>query len=171
MPGGALRLFSRPARRAAPSSPAEAGFRRMRVGDLDSVHRLELLSYSFPWTKGAFRDCLRSGYETWLLVREQELLGYGVLFTGAGESHLLNLCVHPDHRGQDLGRRLLMQLLERASRQQSQVLYLEVRPSNRAALRLYRQEGFLQIGRRGNYYPAREGREDALVFARRLDGA
>ncbi len=171
MPGNALRIFSRRTERAPDPEPVNSttfSYRLMRARDLEPVHQIELLSYSFPWTKGAFRDCLRDGYETWLACDGETLAGYGVLFTAAEESHLLNLCTHPDYRRQQLARGLLQHLLERAVHLQSHVVYLEVRPSNRAALQLYRCEGFLEIGRRRNYYPASDGREDALVLARKL---
>lgn len=169
MPGGSWFRFAERSDAPQAIAPEDAiVFRRMRGRDVDRVHKVELLSYAWPWTKGAFRDCLQPGYEVWLAHSDESLIGYLVLFTGAGESHLLNLCVHPDHRRQRLGRRLLVQAVERATRLRSSVLYLEVRASNRAAQRLYRQHGFNQIGRRGNYYPARNGREDALVLARRL---
>ncbi len=168
MPGNVLRIFSRQAEETPEPAAAGFSFRLMRSRDLDQVHRVELLSYSFPWTRGAFRDCLRPGYETWLARSDDVLAGYGVLFTAAQESHLLNLCTHPDYRRRQLARTLLHRLLERAERQQSSVMYLEVRPSNAAALQLYRREGFAEIGQRRDYYPADGGREDALVLARRL---
>ncbi len=170
MPGNSLRNFSRPTEQPhGDNLLSSLHLRRMRAVDLERVHRIELLSYAWPWTKGAFRDCLRHGYDAWLAWREDELVGYGVLFTGADESHLLNLCVHPQYRGMNLGRHLLHHLFKRAVQLKSTVLYLEVRPSNRTALHLYKREGFAEIGRRGNYYPARNGREDALVLARTLN--
>ncbi len=152
-------------------TPAHAvmGFRRMRASDLDTVHRIELLSYAYPWTKGTFRDCIKPGYEAWLGVLAGDTVAYGILFSGASEAHILNLCVHPDFRGLDLGRTLLRHMLERGARNEARVTFLEVRPSNVIAQRLYQREGFRQIGRRHGYYPGRDGREDALVLARRLD--
>jgi ribosomal-protein-alanine N-acetyltransferase len=83
----------------------------------------------------------------------------------AGEGHLLNLCVAPEHQGHGQGRRLLRQVFEVARWQRLQRLFLEVRPSNPQAIALYESEGFNEIGKRPNYYPAAKGREDGIVMA------
>lgn len=129
---------------------------------------MEVCAYPFPWTAGIFSDCLRSGYACWLLEEGTELLGYGVLSVAAGEAHLLNLCVGPKSQGQGLGGHLLRKMIELARWHRAQRVFLEVRPSNPAALALYERAGFNEIGRRPNYYPARAGREDALVLALEL---
>lgn len=145
--------------------------RNMRASDLDLVVQNENLSYQHPWSKRIFSDCLRAGYECWVLATRDRILAHGVLSVGAGESHILTLCVHPDFRRQGYGRRMLKHLLERAGKKDVTVCFLEVRPSNREARQLYLSMGFLQVGERRNYYPVdpRSGeREDALLFARSL---
>jgi ribosomal-protein-alanine N-acetyltransferase len=84
----------------------------------------------------------------------------------AGEAHILNICVHPDYQGQGIGRKLLMHLLELVLDHHVDMIFLEVRPTNFAAIKLYLDVGFDEIGMRRNYYPAKMGREDALVFAK-----
>ena len=64
--------------------------RAMHGGDLDAVAAIEAEAYEFPWTFGIFRDCLRAGYECWVLHQGEEVIGYGILSIGAGEAHLLN---------------------------------------------------------------------------------
>jgi len=91
-----------------------------------------------------------------------------VLSVAAGEAHLLNVCVAPRLQGEGHGRRLMKRLIDLARWHQAQRIFLEVRPSNPRAIRLYHDLGFNEIGRRPNYYPARQGREDALVLALEL---
>lgn len=140
----------------------------MRADDIDRVMAMEVSAYPFPWTAGIFSDCLRSGYACWMLEDDAQLLGYGVLSVAAGEAHLLNLCIGPQHQGQGLGAHLLGRMIELARWHRAQRVFLEVRPSNPAALALYERAGFNEIGRRPNYYPARGRREDALVLALEL---
>ncbi|WP_187471181.1 ribosomal protein S18-alanine N-acetyltransferase [Luteimonas viscosa] len=142
--------------------------RPMRDADLDEVMRIELRAYPFPWTIGIFRDCLRAGYPAWVLEAGPRLIGYGVLSVAADEAHVLNVCVDPDDQGQGHGRRLLRGLERVARGLGVQRVFLEVRPSNPAAIALYHDEGFNEIGRRPRYYPAHEGREDAIVMAKEL---
>lgn len=138
--------------------------RGMRLDDLPAISALENLSYEFPWSAGIFSDCVKAGHSCWVLCVDQVIAGYGILSTGAGEAHLLNLCIGPMHRGRGLGRHLLLRVLDIAKWNRAERVFLEVRPSNPLAKTLYESAGFRQIGVRPRYYPAREGREDALVM-------
>ena len=145
-----------------------SSFRAMRTQDLEAVSRIELTAYPHPWTFGIFRDCLAAGYECWVLERSGELIGYGVLSVAGGEAHVLNVCVAPSEQGHGLGRRVISRLLDLARWHRAERVFLEVRPSNVAAVALYDSIGFNEIGRRPNYYPGKRGREDALVMAMEL---
>lgn len=142
--------------------------RPMSQYDLDSVIAIELAAYPFPWTYGIFEDCLRSGYRAWVAARGSMICGYGLLSVGAGEAHVLNLCVSASERRQGLGNLLLERLLQDARAAGAERVFLEVRPSNAEAVSLYDARGFHLITRRPNYYPAHTGREDALVMAMEL---
>ena len=142
--------------------------RRMQRTDLPDVLRNERRGYTHPWTEGIFRDCLRNGQECWLLMCSDQNVGHGILSVAAGESHLLNVCVHPDFQGHGFGRILVEHLLERARTGEASTIFLEVRPSNVAACELYDKLGFNEVGIRENYYPSNVGREDALVLAKEL---
>ena len=142
--------------------------RRMQLTDLPDVLRNERRGYTHPWTEGIFRDCLRNGQECWLLMCSDQNVGHGILSVAAGESHLLNVCVHPDFQGHGFGRILVEHLLERARTGEASTIFLEVRPSNVAACELYDKLGFNEVGIRENYYPSNVGREDALVLAKEL---
>lgn len=145
--------------------------RPMRESDLETVQRIERESYRFPWTEGIFHDCLRVGYTCIVAEIDVMLAGYGVLSAGAGEAHLLNLCVAEAVRCRGLGRRLLVELLGGARAAGAGVVFLEARPSNTAAIRLYQALGFVQIGVRRGYYQASGGREDAIVLRLTLNAA
>ena len=142
--------------------------RALHARDLDALMRIENEAYEFPWTEGIFRDCLAAGYECWVLEEAGALLGYGVLSAAAGEAHVLNVCVAAAYRGRGLGRLLVRRLLDLARWHRAQQVFLEVRPSNPNAIALYHSEGFNEIGRRTNYYPAKKGREDAIVMGLEL---
>ena len=145
-----------------------AGLRPMRESDLDAVLAIEQAAYPYPWTRGIFRDCLRTDYPAWVLDDGERIIGYGVLSVAADEAHVLNVCVSPDLQGQGHGRRLVRTLMQIARARKVQRLFLEVRPSNTSAIALYDSEGFNEIGRRPRYYPTRQGREDAIVMAMEL---
>jgi len=145
--------------------------RPMTEADLAGVMEIERAAYEFPWTEGIFRDCLRVGYCCWVMEEGGELRGYGVMSVGAGEAHILNLCIAPEAQRRGLGRRLLRHLIGLARYHGARTVMLEVRMSNSRALRLYRGMGFREIGLRRDYYPAAQGREDALVLARPLGRA
>lgn len=142
--------------------------RPMRQADVDVVAGIEKRAYVFAWTPGIFRDCLRAGHQSWVLEDSGVILGYAVLSVAAGEAHLLNICIAPEYQGRGHGRRLLRRMVDLARWHLADRIFLEVRPSNPAAKALYDAEGFNEIGRRPNYYPATHGREDAIVMAMEL---
>ena len=142
--------------------------REMKHDDLAMVSDIERRSYEFPWSHGVFRDCLLAGYQCLALIREDRVAGYGILSVAAGEAHILNLCVDPEFRALGYGERLLDELLYRARSAAVREIFLEVRPSNRTAIALYRKKGFHQVAARPSYYRANEGREDAAVLAKKL---
>ena len=144
--------------------------RAMRANDVAEVVAIERASYQFPWSEGIFRDCLRVGYVCRVVTVSRQVMAYGVMSFGAGEAHILNLCVAEGHRCRGVGRRLLGSLIERAADAGMLDAFLEVRPSNTSAIRLYLALGFEQVGLRRGYYPANNGREDAAVLRRALRG-
>ncbi len=141
------------------------GIEPMREGDLRAVLEIEESIYEFPWTLGNFRDSLRAGYACWVMREGRHLIGYAVLMLAAREAHLLNLSVAAGSQRRGHGRDLLHNVVRAARDYKAKVLFLEVRPTNAVGQRLYAGYGFRQIGVRRGYYPARKGREDALVLA------
>ena len=143
---------------------SNARFRPMGLTDIPGVAAVERASYLFPWSEGVFRDCVRVGYLCRVVEAADEIVGYGIMSFGAGEAHILNVCIRGDQRGAGLGRRLMNFLLDRAREEYMQEVFLEVRPSNTIAIRLYETIGFVRVGLRKSYYQATGGREDALVY-------
>lgn len=138
----------------------------MTESDLDEVAVVERSAYEFPWTRGNFEDSLRNGYYG-ICMRHVTgpLIGYCVLMPVVDEMHLLNLCVAPTAQGRGAGLALLREAVRTTRAQHLDSVLLEVRPSNPRAIRLYERFGFVAIGRRKNYYPARHrSREDAIVM-------
>jgi len=153
---------------SAPLVEPPTTIRAMKHDDLSMVSDIERRSYEFPWSHGVFRDCLLAGYQNVVLIRDNDVAGYGVLSVAAGEAHILNLCVDPEFRSRGHGEKLLDEMLFRARAASVRTIYLEVRPSNERAIALYRKKGFHQVANRPAYYQANEGREDAAVFAKKL---
>jgi [ribosomal protein S18]-alanine N-acetyltransferase len=141
-------------------------FRPMTRHDLNAIVAIEQQIYDFPWSKNTFRDCLKiSSYSCWVYVRGEEVISYGILSIAAGESHVMNVCVSPAVQRQGYGLKMMNKLIDIAGGHHVETMLLEVRPSNESALNLYRRMGFNEIGTRKDYYPAKNGREDALILA------
>jgi ribosomal-protein-alanine N-acetyltransferase len=136
----------------------------MREQDLGEVMTIEEAIYSHPWTRGNFADSLVAGYECRTLRLDGELLGYFIVMVAAGEAHLLNLSVAPVWQRKGHGSGLLRDATAIARSRGARSMFLEVRPSNAGAQALYTRFGFRRIAVRRGYYPARSGREDALVL-------
>ena len=145
--------------------------RAMSQSDVASVLEIENETYDFPWSAGIFRDCLLAGYTAVVLDLDDEVVGYSVMSVAAGEAHLLNICVAKSLRRRGIGKRLLTEMLMRATVFSAERIFLEVRPSNSPALELYSRTGFTTLGVRQSYYKAKDGNEDAVVLVYRFDGA
>jgi len=142
--------------------------RPMHELDVPTVVAIERAGYQFPWSEGIFRDCLRVGYTCRVVDCGGEIAGYGIMSVGAGEAHILNVCIREEYRCRGLARKLLLYLLDRARAAGMYEAFLEVRPTNTVASRLYLSLGFEQVGMRRGYYQATVGREDACVLRRLL---
>ena len=142
--------------------------RLMTAGDLDTVEAIERSVYTHPWTRGNFADSLASGYHCWVMERDGRLIGYAVTMVAAGEAHLLNLSIAADLQRRGLGSELLQFVLQLARDCTAVTIYLEVRASNQAGRALYARHSFAEIGIRKGYYPAHDGREDAVTMEKKL---
>lgn len=137
---------------------------RMRAEDLDEVLAIERLSFSMPWSRGAFLYEMQQNRAArcWAMREDGSVVAYVCLWEIADELHITNIAVHPSQRRRGLGRSLLGGVIEDGRARGLRVVVLEVRPSNREALPLYESFGFRVVGRRRGYYY--DTGEDALVM-------
>ena len=138
--------------------------RAATIRDLDAILAIENVSFATPWTRQAVSDELRRRRHAIYLAADSDeaLIGYAGAWCYEGEAHIMNVAVAPDFRRQGVGEALLMELLSRAREAGADLAYLEVRPSNRGAIALYRKLGFTEAGRRPRYY--RDTGEDAILM-------
>jgi [ribosomal protein S18]-alanine N-acetyltransferase len=145
----------------------------MTMADVDVVVGVEQRAYSHPWSRGNFVDSLAAGYHAQLLTAApaeardtaRQLVAYFVAMAGVDELHLLNITVAPEWQNQGHGSRLMDDVQALARHQRLATLWLEVRMGNVRARALYRRYGFAEVGLRKAYYPAADGREDAVVMS------
>lgn len=138
--------------------------RSMTAADVDAVLSIEQAVHAHPWTRGNFADALAAGYLCQVDEADGQLRGYVVLLPGVDEAELLTIGIAAAHQRRGLGEALLRVALRLADERGLPRVFLEVSPSNLAALALYRKAGFLEVGRRRGYYPAPHGREDAILM-------
>lgn len=144
--------------------PQNISFRAMNFADLDAVMAIELVNFPFPWSIGNFKDSIQSGYTCLVMEQSGTIIGYAILMMILDEAHLLNISVTSHLKGQGLGRYLLGHMMNIGREQGGLTMFLEVRPSNVAAIGLYESIGFNEMAVRPGYYPAHNGREDAVLM-------
>ncbi|MGB4812463.1 MAG: ribosomal protein S18-alanine N-acetyltransferase [Methylophilaceae bacterium] len=139
-------------------------FRPMQLDDLDAIMHIEPQIYPYPWSRGNFSDSLKSGYSAWVMLEQKQIIGYALLMIVLDEAHLLNLSVAKSYQKQGLGIMLLEHMIKVAKSHQAENMFLEVRVSNTPAIALYEKSGFNEMAIRRGYYPATNGREDAILM-------
>ncbi len=146
----------------------EPKMRAMSTSDLDAVMAIERVNFPFPWSEGNFKDSIDSGYICLVMEQANQLVGYAVLMMVLDEAHLLNISVDKSYQGKGWGRYLLVHMMDVGREKGGLNMFLEVRPSNHSALGLYESMGFNEMGIRPGYYPAHNGREDAVLMGMAL---
>jgi len=139
-------------------------FREMHASDLDAVMQIEIVNFPFPWTAGNFKDSINSGHICLLLEIDEAVIGYAILMMVLDEAHLLNISVSPSWKGKGWGCHLLNHMMQIGREKGGLNMFLEVRPSNVSAITLYESIGFNEMGMRPGYYPAHNGRENAVLM-------
>src|SRR3990167_1670722 len=149
---------------AVVSSDVSIGLRALTVADLDRMLPIERSAHVSPWSDSVLRESLQKNECVGIEVGGV-LSGFSVVMKILDECHLLNLYVAKSAQRKGLGKQLLQAVIERAQENHCAFVYLEVRVSNLAAITLYRDAGFNEVGIRPNYYPGpRQQREDALLM-------
>lgn len=139
-------------------------FREMQIDDLNAVIQIETVNFPFPWTAGNFKDSINSEHICLVLEIDRVLVGYAILMMVLDEAHLLNISVALAWKGKGWGRYLLNRTMQISREKGGLNMFLEVRPSNVSAITLYESIGFNEMGVRPGYYPAHNGRENALLM-------
>src|SRR5450830_1988762 len=139
-------------------------FRPMQMPDVDAIMAIEPTIFPYPWSRGNFTDSLNSGYSCWVAEQDNKIMGYAVLMMVLDEAHILNISIAKPYQGRGFGRDLLMHMIDIARQHKALNMFLEVRPSNHSAIGLYESIGFNEMAIRRNYYPAQNGREDAVLM-------
>ena len=140
-------------------------FRRLELRDLNAIEAIERASYPTPWSRSMFAGELAKPSSLSLGAfdpRTSVLLGYLIISRYVDAWHVMNVAVAPDHRRRKIASMLLDHLFELTAGEGRRGYTLEVRVSNKGAIRLYEQIGFRQRGVRRGYYT--DNREDALIM-------
>lgn len=148
----------------------EFDIRPATFADVKAIANIENLAFTNPWSRWCFYSELANPLSTTLVATPRDspksIVGYLIYWVAAQEMHILNLAVHPQWRRRGVAKALLAQGLAQAQARGAQVAWLEVRPSNQAALALYETHGFLPVGRRRGYYE--DTGEDAVIMVLEL---
>ena len=139
-------------------------FLPMDINYLTKVYELELESYDFPWTKEILRDCILYKYDSFVVVLNDNLVGYIISKITYPETHILNLTVKKNFRKNGIGKALVELIISNARLRNSENIILEVRANNTDAQSLYKKLNFEVIGTRKDYYESKNDREDAYVL-------
>ena len=139
-------------------------FSPMDISYLTKVYELELESYDFPWTKEILRDCILYKYDSFVVVLNDNLVGYIISKIAYPETHILNLTVKKNFRKKGIGKDLIELIISDARLRNSENIILEVRANNTDAQSLYKKLNFEVIGTRKDYYESKNDREDAYVL-------
>jgi [ribosomal protein S18]-alanine N-acetyltransferase len=124
---------------------------------------IERQSHSAPWSEGSFKGEIGNAQSIFsVLLVDGQVTGYAGAWVLTDEAHVTNIAIHPDFRGQGLGRRLMDHLCDLSKERGAVCMTLEVRAGNKPAIQLYEKMGFVIAGRRKGYYP--DNKEDALVM-------
>lgn len=145
-------------------------FRPLMAEDIPSLVEIERLSFQTPWSQEAFHHELKhNAFAHYIVAVEgEQVIAYCGMWLIVDEAHVTNIAVHPQFRGAKVGERLLSFAMGFAHLNGAKKMTLEVRPSNKAALNLYKKFGFVHTGTRPKYYP--DNLEDAWIMWVKLDG-
>jgi [ribosomal protein S18]-alanine N-acetyltransferase len=139
--------------------------RQMTFDDLDKVYEIETSAHITPWSKGIIHDCIDVGYGCFVLEekKKKKICGFAIVRISGGECHILNLAVSPKSQGKGFGKKILRYIIDVAKPYCFHII-LEVRPTNKVAIKLYERHKFKQTDIKKDYYNDAGGTEDAIVL-------
>jgi len=140
--------------------------RPLTMADAEAVLAIESLAHSHPWNAARVQTALEKYQGLGLLLADQ-LVGFAFVMSVVGEAELFDFVVDPKYQGKGFGYAFIEWLVDYVA-QDNERFFLEVRVSNKPAIAVYENVGFCEVGIRHNYYPAKNGREDALLMAMEL---
>lgn len=140
--------------------------RLLDLADADAVLAIESAAHSHPWNAARVQTALEKYQGVGLLLGD-ELVGFAFVMSVVGEAELFDFVVSPKYQGKGFGYAFVEWLVDFVA-QENKRFFLEVRVSNKPAIAVYENIGFCEVGMRANYYPAKNGREDALLMAMEL---
>lgn len=139
-------------------------FKAITPENYDNAFKLQTACHSYPWSRKVFLDCLSEPYFAEQLYEDDRVVGYFVGLQVSVEATLMDIGIDPDHRQKGLGKALLKRFLLLCNEKQLSEVWLEVRLSNEHAIGMYKNMGFVVVEQRKGYYPASDGKEDALIM-------
>ncbi|KZN65606.1 ribosomal protein S18-alanine N-acetyltransferase [Pseudoalteromonas luteoviolacea] len=131
---------------------------------MSDIMAVEVASHPHPWSEKTLASCIGGRYFNAALTHNDQLIGYYIAERAGPDYTLMNICVHPQNQGQGFAKLLMQSLISRCVTEQAENLFLEVRASNTRAIALYEKAGLAVMGRRKNYYPTADGKEDAILM-------
>lgn len=141
--------------------------RKMTPMDIDAIMQIENESFTLPWSRDAYLGELKNSFANYLVGDyEGEVIGYGGIWVVFEEAHITNVAVAPKYRNAKVGHALMAEMERIARQKKATRILLEVRPSNVAALALYRGMGYIESGLRKEYYS--DNNEDAILMTKLL---
>ena len=144
-------------------------FRPLLESDFELVYPIEQAAHKEPWSQANLLSCFGPRYLNGLMLVDGRPAGFYISDLVAGDSSLMNICVHPAFKGKGLGRALLQAYLSRSKQAGAEAWFLEVRAGNHTAISLYEGAGFAEYCRRADYYGTGNDREDAVLMSRLFD--
>ena len=144
-------------------SSLKVEFRRMLASDAEEIAAIEEVTFAMPWSRKDFwTEAVNENAIYIVCTIDNKVVAYAGAWISFEEAQVTNVAVHPDYRGQSIGTKLFARLIEEVKTRGVTAITLEVRPSNKAAIKLYENFGLKSVGRRKGYYL--DNGEDALIM-------
>jgi ribosomal-protein-alanine N-acetyltransferase len=143
-------------------------FSPLNIDEIAIILPIEQACHAYPSSETLLQSCFTKRYRNFKMLLDNKVIGFYMGDLLLDEMTLHNICIDPSHQGKGYGKQLFMHFLATARAHKVEQLWLEVRESNVAAIALYQNNGFDVAGTRKDYYPAKSGREDALLMGSML---